>query len=198
VAFTRCKAPGDIHGAAPRGIEVVDEMHALGGYGPRVISTAVKFASSTPSPYAPESRLRSDSSQSPPSSNPSDPSSSNPPIPPSSNPSDLTSSLPPDPPPIKPSDNYIPQAYNPNVDVPSAAPVTHLDVDSLPSAFDWTEFDYSYLPASAANELPPDFDVFAALGDPAPQPPPTAGPTTLLEQLGLGGEWQPVMDYLDL
>ncbi|KAF8513491.1 hypothetical protein JB92DRAFT_2923771 [Gautieria morchelliformis] len=197
MAFTRSKAPGDIHGAAPRGVEVVDEIHALGGYGPRVISTVAKSASSTPSPYAPEPRLHSDSSQSPPSSNPSDPPSSNPPDAPSNNPSDLPFSLPPDPPPIKPSDNYIPQIYNPNVDVPSAAPPAV--VDSLPSAFDWTEFDYSsYLPVPSANELPPDFDVFAALGDPAPQPPPTPGPNTLLEQLGLAGEWQPVMDYLDL
>lgn len=63
---------------------------------------------------------------------------------------------------------------------------------------DWETYDYSsHLLPPSDNTLPADFDgMFDAIGSTAPHDP-LNGPT-ILEQLGLGGEWQPVMDHLGL
>lgn len=179
MAFAQNKAPGSVFSAPPGGVEVIDEIHALGGgVEPRVISTSTtKATSSTSSPYSSASKLNSDSSssQSPPSRYPSE---------------EHSPSLPPD--------SAVhgrllapPAPVNPDVSVFS----------SMNTSFDWKSlecFDFSStFPAPSENAVPADLDgVFDAMGNSAPHASQT-GPN-ILEELGLGGEWQPVMDHLGL
>jgi hypothetical protein len=171
MSFARNKAPRDIFSVAPGSVELFDEMHALGGYGPRVISTT-----STSPAQSPESRVTSDSSQSPASSNQSDP------------------------PPANPSDDYPPQVYG-NPVIQTMPPITPIPVVNIAAPlampYEWEKYDYaSQLPTPSGNAVPTDFDnVFCTMGE--------AGtgvqPTPLQELgLGLGGEWQPVMDHFGL
>lgn len=168
MAFTQNKAPSSASGATG-GVEITDEIHALGGGGPRIISKPQLPLSSSSSPYSTESpKIFSESSQSPPSSNPSD--------------------------------EYPPQKCDNPVDTQPSGPFAADSVANLfPSMpLDWETYDYSsHLLPPSDNTLPADFDgMFDAIGSTAPHDP-LNGPT-ILEQLGLGGEWQPVMDHLGL
>jgi hypothetical protein len=68
---------------------------------------------------------------------------------------------------------------------------------SMAPPFDFTGVDFSsHIPDFAANALPSDFDeVFQVMAATAPTQTSAVG---VLEELGLGGEWQPVMDGLGL
>jgi hypothetical protein len=193
MAFAQSQAPREIFNATSGGVQVLDEIHALGGYGPRVILTNAGSPASTSSPYSSESKVPSESSQSPPSGNSSDPKPGNPSDPSFNNPSHLQSS--------NPSDDYTsPHGYNKPVDGQSTARYTaDSAVNSIQSAeipFSWEKYDYStHLPTHSESTLHTDFDAFGTMGS-APHVP-QHGPT-LLEELGLGGEWQPVMDDLGL
>jgi hypothetical protein len=81
---------------------------------------------------------------------------------------------------------------------PAPSPFTGVfsDIPSLPpgSLFNFTGVDFSsHLPESATNALLNDFEVAATA-------PTHAAPdaSSVLEELGLGGGWQPVMDDLGL
>lgn len=195
-AFSYNKASRAVSAIAPGRIEVLDEIHALGGYGPRVISTrsCPASTSSTPSPYS----FTGDPSQSSPSHTQSTPL----PTYPSDDytPPHIHDGTPdvqfsaPDPTTI-PSNNYgLSHVYNDSVDtqfsVENSFPSTEL-------ASNWEKYDYSsYLPTSSDNTVPTNLDAFGTTRNPAPYVPQNV--PTVLEELGLGGEWQPVMDYLDL
>jgi hypothetical protein len=134
-----------------------------------VLKKAQMPVSSTSSPYSAGSpKVFSESSQSPPSSNPSDES-----------------------PPVHNSDKPV--------DVQPVEPFTAgSGASTFPSVpVNWENFDYSSFLPPDSNALPADFDgMFDGFGNTASHDPLT-GPS-ILEELGLGGEWQPVMDHLGL
>jgi len=68
-----------------------------------------------------------------------------------------------------------------------------------PPAFDFAGVDFSsYNPDFSVNTLPNTLsEVLESMSAPAPPEAPAVG-STVLEELGLGEEWQPVMDDLGL
>jgi len=153
VAFAQNNGPKDPFCATSGGIDVSDEIAALGGGGPRIISSSSPKPTSSPasSPYSPEHRGS--------------------PIP-----------------------SRIPTSNGVSLDT------TFSSVMAPPFAFAGVDFS-SEIPEYNTNVLPSNFDeIFQSMtggGDTAPTQMPGVGPT-ILEELGLGGGWQPVMDDLGL
>jgi hypothetical protein len=165
-AFAHNRAPKDPLGSSPGGVEVSDEIHALGGGGPRVMSSTAR---PPPSPHAPERTVSSMPSQTPP---------------PISASGDYA---------VTPSGQHVHDSGS----LPFPGGFPDLSPSSMAPPFNFTNVDFSsYTPEFAADKLPGDFDeIFQAMTATATQ---TAPVGSILEELGLGGEWQPVMDDLGL
>jgi hypothetical protein len=153
----------------PGGLEVADEIHALGG-GPRVISsTPRRTASPSSITYPPEQANSFIHSLSP---------------------TPVTGSAPEDYVATHPSGQLVHESG------PSPFPGVFTDIpaSSIVSSFDFTGVAFSsHFPEFTVNALPSDFDIATT----APTQT-TPGASSVLEELGLGGEWQPVMDDLGL
>ena len=190
MAFAQNRASMDRFGATPEGVAVLDEIHALGGYGPRVISTRPSPASST---YSPESRVTSDYSQSPPSSNSSECPPSYPSHPESYPPSHAYSTTAD----VQSTPSFSSTPPSLASSVTGSVPLTSIPT-SMPVSFDWEKYEYSLL-TPPDNTSCNDFDnIFGTKVDSSNFPPKVRPTVVEGLGLGLGGEWQPVMDHVGL
>ncbi|KAF8582756.1 hypothetical protein K439DRAFT_1618032 [Ramaria rubella] len=159
-AFARNKAPRDHFSSAPGGIQVLDEIHALGGGGPRVIS---KKSRPTSLPSTSDQKTPSETSLSPT--------------------------------PEIPSDDYTPSPFAPNIHIAEQPPQTFSPMNS---PLDFSSIDFSQFADFSGGTLPENYnDIYGIMRNSPPSQLPPSGPN-VLEEIGLGGEWQPIMDHFAL
>jgi len=171
-AFAQSNTLNHPHGVAPREVEVEDEILALGGAGPRMVSSTLRPSNLPhPSSYPPEHAASDIPSR------------------------DLSST--------STSEGYaamrtsMQEVHKP--EYPSFEGFFP-DSSTLPMEppFDFTNVDSnlsSHIPEVMASTLPSDFDFFQNTARTTPS---ASVGSSVLDELGLGGEWKPVMDGLEL